>query len=102
MSRELKFPESEEDRRKLVPNHMMIPTGWLISVVFGLLINGGILFQQFTTMKEGNIRSDIMIALIRENQIKGLAEVANLKVDVQNHENRIVVIEKYVLTKEAK
>jgi hypothetical protein len=102
MSRELEFPVEPKTDNGLLPRHMTIPTGWLASIAFSLVLNAGMLYQQFTTMKEGITKSDILIALMRENQIKGLAEIVNLKTDVQNHENRIVVIEKYVIQKESK
>ena len=102
MSRELKFPEAEETAYAGLAKHIVIPTAWAVGVLAGLLINAGILYQQFSAMKDGNLKSDVMIALIRENQIKGLSELSNLVTNVQNHENRIVVIEKYVINKESK
>ena len=76
---------------------MVVSTNLALSVLVGGLINTGVMYQQFQTLREDQVKTTTLITYIRENQIRGLTDLANIQTFVQNHEQRIAVIEKYII-----
>lgn len=89
-----------------LPKQLIIPTTWLVTFVAGGLLHTGVMYQQFQQMREDAKANSAMVAMIRENQINGLAaigtirsDVATIRSDVMRQDERIVVIERILITK---
>ncbi len=85
-----------------MPKQIVMSTAWVSMLFVGGLVNTGMMYQQFQTLKEERSKDAAMLVVIRENQIGGLADVRQIKSELVDHNNRIVVIERYIYSKDRK
>jgi hypothetical protein len=74
-----------------------IPVWSLVTMVGGALFTAGTLYNQMNTLIESNKKSDERITLISEKQIGGLAALNSAQQVLQNHEARLVTVERALL-----
>lgn len=82
------------------PKILSIPTSWLATFLIGGLLHTGMMYQQFQQMRDDQKANASLVALIRENQINGLASIATIKTELDRHDERIVVIERLIISKQ--
>lgn len=85
-----------------LPQNIVISSKIALSILIAGLVNTGIMYQQFQTLKEETTKNSALTAFIRENQIKGLADLANLKVVTENHETRLGTVERFIIDRAKK
>lgn len=81
-------------------------TPWLAGIIFGGLVNTGVMYQQFQEVrktqeevKEELKQQALRLAEFREKQIASLADIQVLKGNIQNLDNRVLVIERIFVEK---
>lgn len=82
-----------------IPKQIVIPTAWLAGFMVGGLLHTGMMYQQFQQLRADQEKNSSLVAVMRENQINGLAAIRTLQSEVQRHDERIVVIERLFITK---
>lgn len=82
-----------------IPKQLVVSTGWVATFLLGGTLHTGMMYQQFQQLREDQKANAAMVATMRENQINGLAAIATLRSDVDRHDERIVIIERLVLSK---
>ncbi len=92
-----------------LPKNLVIPTPWLVSFLLGGVLHTGMMYQQFQTLRSESEKNSTLVSLIREKQIGGLADLQNIKSEqhtqnarLDGHDQRIVVIERYIIQKDHK
>lgn len=58
------------------------------------LINAGMMYQQFQTVRDEQKANAVMVGIIKENQINNLADVRYIKRELESLHHRIVMIER--------
>ena len=81
------------------PKQLVIPTSWLAAFLTGGVLHTGMMYQQFQQMREDQKSNAALVALIRENQINGLAAIATIKSELARQDERIVVIERLIISR---
>jgi hypothetical protein len=75
------------------PKSVTLSTTGLIGVCVAILINTGMMYQQFQSMRDEQKSIAATVLMMRENQIGGLADIGHLKRLVDGHDIRIGIIE---------
>lgn len=92
--------QQDERGRFGLPSNVVIPTRWLIGIFLAGLINLGIMYQQFQQLREDTSKTTLLVGLIRENQIKDTAAIANLKSDVTSLDGRLARLDQRITASE--